>query len=176
MKTLRILVLFALGAVCAATTVVPMSIEKLTAQSTHVLHARALDHHSAWNAERTRIFTYTRFQVLNTLKGSAPAVISVKQLGGHADGYNMKVAGVRYWQNGDEAVLFLQQQADSTFAVTGLMQGDFRLAPQASGQIVVTNGVADANELAADGTVQPYHGAKLTLNELQQRVLKAVGR
>lgn len=170
-----IVLVFALAV--AATTVVPMSVEKLTAQSTHIVHARALDHHAAWNADHTRIFTLTRFQVVQTLKGAAPGTITVKQLGGHADGYNMKVAGVRYWQTGEDVVLFLQQAPiDGTFTVTGLMQGDFRVARKPSGALVVSNGVPEVRELVASGEVQSYRGTQMTLQELEQRVRKAGGQ
>lgn len=177
MKPSRLFLVFLFATVsCFATTVRPMSVERLTAQSTHVVFARALDHRSAWNAEHTRIFTYTRFQIMENMKGSAPSVITVKQLGGDAGGYNMKVAGVRYWANGAEAVLFLQQAPDSTFAVTGLMQGDFRLGRQSSGETIVSNGVPDTKELSASGTVQQYRGSRLTFNELRQRVMKAAAQ
>lgn len=159
---------------CFATTVRPMSVERLTTLSTHVVYARALDHQSSWNAEHTRIFTYTRFQVMQNMKGSAPSVITVKQLGGDAGGYNMKVAGVRYWPNGEEAVLFLQQSSDATFGVTGLMQGDFRLSRRMSGDVIVSNGVPDTKELTGTGSVQQYQGSHMTLNELRQRVMKVV--
>ncbi len=165
--------LFVLGTAAIATTVIPRTVEQLTASSTHVVRARAVDHHSEWNADHTRIFTYTRFLVLQSFKGDAPSTITVKQLGGHAGGYNMKVAGVRYWQNGEQAVLFLQSDADATFAVTGLMQGDFRLDDNGSGEIVVSNGVPEANELEATGEVRAYRGSRMTLRQLQERVIKA---
>lgn len=171
------LILF-LAAAAAATTVIPMSIERLTARSTHVVYAHALEHHAAWNADHTRIFTFTRFQVVQSLKGSAPATIVVKQLGGHAGGYTMKVAGVRYWQNSEDAVLFLQPttSGDGTFRVTGLMQGDFRVAHVPSGNVVVSNGVPETKDVAASGEVQAYRGSQMTLQELEQRVKKAVGQ
>jgi hypothetical protein len=171
-RTRLLFAIVLISAGCFATTVIPMSVERLTTQSTHVVFARALDHRSAWNPDHTRIFTYTRFQVMQTLKGNPTSLITVKQLGGHADGYNMKVAGVRYFANGEDAVLFLQKASDSTFSVTGLMQGDFRLGRQSNGEVVVSNGVPDAKELAATGEVQQYHGARMSLEELRQRVIK----
>lgn len=156
-----------------ATTVIPMSIERLTARSTHVVRVRALQYESKWNAQHDRIFTYTKFLVLETMKGAAPATITVKQLGGHADGYTMKVSGVRSWRNGEEAILFLQSTSEpATFTVTGLMQGDFRVERQA-GQTIVSNGVPDATEIKSDGAFQQYRGATMSLGDLQQRVRKA---
>lgn len=174
---LRLLIAFGLlvGVAAIATTVIPISVEKLVAESSNVVYARALEHSSSWNPERTRIFTYTRFQVVQNWKGSAPSVITVRQLGGHADGYNMKVAGLRHWNNGDEAVLFLQPSSDASgnFAVTGLMQGDFRIAHLASGKTVVSNGVPEAKEVSASGEVRAYEGAQMTLDQLERRVKAA---
>src|SRR3954465_3004164 len=110
-----------LATALVATTIVPMSVEKLTANSTDVVEAPAIDARLSWDADRTKIYTYTRFEVRRTLKGTAPNVITVKQMGGHADGYTQKVSGVRHWQPGDEAVLFLQPSTanDGTLIVTG---------------------------------------------------------
>ena len=167
-----------LAVAAAATTIIPMSVERLAAQSSHVVYARALEHHSAWNTDHTRIFTFTQFEVMQSLKGNAPATILVKQLGGHAGGYNMKVAGVRYWQNGEDAVLFLQPTtpSDGTYRVTGLMQGDFRIAQSQSGKVVVSNGVPEAKEVSGSGEVQAYRGSQMTLRELEARVRQAVGQ
>lgn len=163
---------FLVSIAAIATTVIPMSVERLTRESSNVVYVRAVDHSSSWNPEHTRIFTYTHFLVLQKWKGNTAATITVRQLGGHADGYTMKVAGVRYWNNGEDAVLFLQPSAveDGSFGITGLMQGDFRVAHLASGQTMVSNGVPEAKELSGRGEVRRYQGATLTLSQLERRV------
>lgn len=164
-----------LAAMVAATTIVPMSVEKLTANSTDVVEARAIDAHSSWDANRTMIYTYTRFAVRRTLKGTAPNVITVKQMGGHADGYTQKVSGVRHWQPGEEAVLFLQPSTmnDGTLIVTGLVQGNFQIQRQPTGAVMVTNGVPDVSAVE-QRTSAPleYRGAKMNIQDLEQRVRK----
>ncbi len=171
-----VLLCFALSAL--ATTVIPLSIERLTDESTNVSLARAVASNSRWDASRTRIYTYTRFQVVRQMKGALPATFTVKALGGHADGYTMKVAGVRSWQPGEDAVLFLHgsPDADGTYVVTALMQGDFRLQRQPSGEVFVSNGVREAKQLSTDGSVQEFQGARLTLKELESRVKKESGQ
>jgi len=159
-----------------ATTVVPASVERLTAQSTQVSLARAIDNRATWDASHSRIYTLTRFQPVRQMKGSLPATFTVKRLGGHLDGYNMKVAGVRGWEPGENAVLFLQPDADGSFIVTGLMQGDFRISRASSGDLMVSNGVRGARQLDATGQVTEFHGAHMSLSELEQRVRKAAGQ
>src|SRR5258705_4218168 len=96
------------GVSLSATTIVPVSVERLTRQSTHIVEAQASQSWSQWNPQHSLIFTYTQFQVARALKGQAPAMIVVKQPGGSAEGYTQKVAGVRHWRTGDQAVLFLR--------------------------------------------------------------------
>ncbi len=127
-----------------ATTVLPMSVEDLTSAATAVVEVRAVSSRSAWNAEHTRILTYTVFQVQRALKGTLSGKITVKQLGGSAEGFTQKVAGVHHAQAGEPAVLFLRPSdaGDGTWVIVGLMQGHFRVYQDKDGAAMATNGVA----------------------------------
>lgn len=158
-----------------ATTVVARSVEELAARSSHVVVGRAVRTWSLWNTEQRVVFTYTEFAVERSLKGSAPTTVTVKQLGGHANGVIQKVAGVRQFQLGEAAVLFLRpsDQPDGTMAVTSLMQGHFRMKKRDDGEIVVSNGISGASQLnRREGTVSPYRGSEMTLKQLEERVRK----
>ncbi len=171
-----------LGALLSATTVRPMSVEDLTGAAEIVVHAHATAAWSQWNPEGTLIFTYTRFQVEETLKGTAGDVITVKQLGGSAGGYTQRVAGVRPWSLGESAILFLRssEARDNTVVVVGLMQGDFRIHASASGEILANNGVPQTshNDVSAfhpaTGEIGAYTGSQLTLSDLKRRIHVAV--
>lgn len=179
-RHLLVFLVFALLlAQAVATTVKPLSVEELTAKSSDVVVARAASSYSQWNPERTRIYTYTRFQVTRGLKGSVVSEVTVKQLGGSAEGYTQKVAGVRHWKTGEQAVLFLKPSAsaDGTMIVTGLFQGSFAVRRDSAGELVVSNGVSDATQYDPKrGSVRPYRGAQLKLSELEARVTRAAGR
>lgn len=159
-----------------ATTIVPMSLEQLTTNSTDIVEVRAIDVRSGWDADRRMIYTYTRFAVRRTLKGTAPNVITVKQMGGHADGYTQTISGIQHWKPGDGSVLFLQPSTmnDGTLIVTGLVQGNFRMMHEPTGEVMVSNGVPDVSALEkqTSGPIQ-YRGAKMSIQELEQRVRKA---
>ena len=73
MKNLRAVTFLFLTALLSATTIVPVSVERLTRESSHIVEARASQSWSQWNSQHSLIFTYTRFQVARTLKGQAPA-------------------------------------------------------------------------------------------------------
>ncbi|MDP9160444.1 MAG: hypothetical protein M3O09_09480 [Acidobacteriota bacterium] len=159
-----------------ATTVIPLSLEKLTQVSTLVIEGNAVESWSQWNASHSFILTYTRFQVQRTLKGQTSSTIVVHQLGGKLDGITQKVAGVRIWGAGEQAVLFLRpgQFNDGSFVVTGLMQGNFRLTKSQNGETQISNGVPDASAYKIKSKeIGSFHGDALTLHELESRVQKA---
>jgi hypothetical protein len=177
-KILRIM-LSPLLAVCAvsATTVIPLSVENLTRLSSHVVEGRATRSWSQWNAAHTVIFTYTEFQVTNTLKGQAPATVAVRQLGGTIDGVTQKVAGVRHWKVGDQSVLFLRpgEIHDGSLVVTGMIQGNFAIYRGASGESLVSNGAPETSAYrVATSEVTDYLGGAMRLNEIESRVQRAV--
>ncbi len=82
----------------------------------------------------------------------------VRQIGGTVEGITQKVAGVRHWSPGEDAVLFLQPSpaADGTLVVTGLMQGNFLMRRTRAGHTYVSRGNI------------------MRLEELESRIQKAV--
>jgi len=157
-----------------ATTIVPVSVERLTKESSHVIEARVVSSESTWNPQHTLIFTYTRIQVMKTLKGAPQASLVVKQIGGSAEGYTQKVAGVRYAKPGEQSVLFLRPSAqqDGTYEITGLMQGHFAVQKSAKGETLVSNGVPGVSAYQ-QGSTGEYTGTHMQLQELETRVQKA---
>jgi hypothetical protein len=186
--TLSLIAILTLGTLLSATTVIPMSVEELTSAATHIVRAHAIDSHSAWNDQHSAIYTYTRFQIDETIKGSPDAVITVKQLGGSAGGYTLHVAGVHPWSNAESAVLFLRvsEEHDGTFSIVGLMQGDFRLRRSGTGEMTADNGLQASARMymspagdvhaysPATNQLTAYSGSRLTLTELESRVRTAI--
>lgn len=164
-----------LTATALATTVVPRSIEQLAQDSSLIVHGQAGESWTRWN--QGRLYTYTRIQVARTLKGTAGQQVVVKQLGGRTEAYTQKVSGVRHWSPQQEVVLFLRPSVTGdAYVVTGLMQGNFIVRQQA-GEKIVSNGVPEAQDYeASTGEVSEYRGTRLTLQELEQRVARAVSR
>jgi len=170
-----------------ATTVIPMSVETMAERASSVVEGRAIQVWSTWDAQQRVIYTFTRFQVSRVLKGaslgapqgaSQPAIV-VRQLGGSANGITMKVAGVRNWRRGEEAVLFLRPSManDGTMAVVGLMQGNFQVERTAAGEARVSNGITGVQSYDAPSrTGGVYQGAGMSLKELETRVQKAVAK
>lgn len=175
MKRLLALAVLWCAVIAAATTVTPMSIEELTSAAPTIVEGQATESWSAWNPQHTLIYTFTRVRVSKTLKGKTESTVLVKQLGGSAEGYTQKVAGVHPMRTGDAAVLFLRpsEARDGTMVIVGLMQGNFRIERDASGgSAVVNNGVPDVRQ-STSGEITEYRGAKLTLRQLETRIRRA---
>lgn len=170
------LLLCLISAVASGTTVVPLSVEKIAAASTQVIQGTARESWSQWNPQHTLIYTYTRFHVSRTLKGSAAQTVVVRQLGGSAEGYTQHVAGVRYWRQGEQSVLFLHPSEgnDGTLSVTGIMQGNFAVYHTAKGATMVSNGMPGVSAYQpSTNVVSTYQGNVMRLEELLSRVQKA---
>ena len=176
MRAIRIAGFVLLAACLSATTIVPMSVEDLTRESSQVVDATAVESWAAWNSQHSMIFTFTRFAVSGRLKGQAPETVVVRQPGGSAGGYTTHVAGVRHWASGERAVLFLRPSAtDGAMEVTGLMQGNFLVTRDAQGNESVSNGVPGVSAYQpASQQVSGYRGAEMKLSDLKTRVQKAV--
>jgi hypothetical protein len=167
----RILLVVGIAAVVHATTVVPMSIEDLTRASSDVIEGHATRSWTTWNAQHTLIYTFTTFEVSKKLKGSAPQSVTVKQVGGSADGYTQKVSGVRQFQVGEDALLFLRPSVanDGSLVVVGLIQGNFRMVQSSGGETLVSNGVPGAQQVER-GHVETFAGNAMRLTDAEARV------
>ena len=177
----RACVLYVLTFSCliSATTIVPTSVEELTGNSSHVVEALAAESWARWDSQHRFIYTYTRFQISASLKGNPPSDVVVKQLGGSAEGYTQKVAGVRGWAPGERAVLFLRpsMEKDGSFEVTGLMQGNFRIRASSTGETLVSNGVQGVSSYqASSGGITKFRGNQMRLEELESRVRRTAGK
>lgn len=168
-------ILLALG-LASATTVVPMSVERLAQVSSLVVKGQAIETWSEWNPQHTQIYTYAKFQVGSALKGQAPAMVVVKQLGGTVGPTIQRVYGVRYLRSGQEMVLFLRpaEELDGTMVISGLMQGKFAVRTSAAGEKFVSNGMPEVSAYSVStGEISPYRGNTMRLEELRSRVQKA---
>ena len=175
MKRLLISAIMLLG-VCSSTTIEPRSVEQLTRDSSDVIVGTAGTPRSVWNAAHTMIYTLTTVRIEHVLKGQRSGSIPVTQMGGRLDGIQTKVAGVRQFDTGERAALFLRPSVDmpGTYVITGLMQGRFTIA-NSNGKEVVSNGVSGVTTYdRKSGELQEFSGAEMTLQQLESRVKRAV--
>lgn len=171
----------ALLAPAFATSVVPIPLPELSRRASTVVEGRALESSAAWNPQHTLIFTYTKFQVLKTLKGEPQRIVVVRQLGGHAGGYTQSVAGVAPFFPGQESVLFLRPSSanDGSLEVVGLMQGAFAIEHASSGEAFISNhasGVKTYSATTAAETSEEFTGTTMRLSDFEALVRRAVSK
>lgn len=114
---------------------VAISLDELSASSSHVVVAVAGEKRSAWEdlPGGRRIVTYTRFRIERSVGDSPGEEIEVRTLGGVVGNIGQLVNGDAKIGKGERALIFLLKTAKNTFVVNGLAQGHFPIRPDAQG-------------------------------------------
>lgn len=72
-----------------------------------------------------RVYTDATLDVATCMKGTCPATLTVRQLGGELAGRGVAVEGAARLAEGGDVVLYLRPRRDGAFAVVGMAQGAF---------------------------------------------------
>jgi hypothetical protein len=160
----------------AATTIVKMDLDELTSAAQVVARGKCLAREA--RLEGGYIWTFTTFEVSETLKGSAARQISVRLLGGKVGHMKSTVDGVPQFQPGEDVFLFLEPTRAGDFSVTSWVQGTFRVRRDAqTGQESVTQ---DSAAFAVfDPATRQFKAAGVShmpIETFRQRVREAVER
>jgi len=124
-----------------ATTLKRMSVADLSRVAHTVVRARSVANITRWEAGE--IWTFTTFDVEEVWKGSAPAQITVRLLGGQAGNFTSTVSGVPRFSPGEELILFLERTPAQDFSIVSWMQGTFRIGRnRTTGEEIVTQDTA----------------------------------
>jgi hypothetical protein len=111
-----------------ATTIVRMDLAQLVKQSDAIVQGSVEDVTVQWDAAKHLAFTYVTVSVADPMKGERRRTITIRQLGGKIGALNVNVAGMPKFVKGEEVIVFLKTQADSTFQVVGLNQGKYAIS------------------------------------------------
>jgi hypothetical protein len=142
---LTVLLLSVLAGLSAqAVTVAPLSFEQLVRQSSVVVYARVTAVRSQWSDDRSRITSLVTVDVIKDLKGGGPQTLTLTLPGGQVGRYANLVPGAPSLATGDVAVLFLTARGPRLPVTTGFTQGIYRVAPDASGALLVTPPIVEA--------------------------------
>ena len=123
---LALLVAFCGASAARATTIERMSLEKMSRTAKVIVLARCLG--NSTNQVTGEIWTFTNFAVEQVWRGTAPAQIRVRLLGGRAGNLTSNVSGVPRFQAGEEVLLFLEPTSRGDFSVVSWEQGTFPFA------------------------------------------------
>lgn len=142
MKRQRLLWMLVAAALClalsgSATTLKRMDLDELTHTAQTVARVKCIANEARW--EGNQVYTFTTFEVLETLKGSTLRQIIVRLPGGKVGHLIARVDGVPRFVWGEEAFLFLEPTSAGDLSVTSWVQGTFRVrGDQKSGKETVT--------------------------------------
>jgi len=111
-----------------ATTVIPMYLDDLTAESQTVVHGTVVASRTEWDENRRMIYTIYTIAPMEYMKGNLGPAFELREPGGELDGIGMSVAGVPQFSAGQEAVLFVWTDREGRHQVTAFEQGAVEIA------------------------------------------------
>ncbi len=163
-------------ATLGATTLRRMSLDELTSVSQTIARVRCMESES--RLAGGQIWTWTRFEVIELLKGQAPAQITVRLIGGRAGRITATVDGVPRFRQGENVILFLEMTRAGDWTIVSWVQGTFRVRLETpSGAESVSQ---DSSGLAifdpATRQFLPGGVRRLPLAEFRSRVRDAIER
>ena len=125
-----------------ATSVLPVSLQRMTTAADLIFHGRAIDNQVRLDETSGRVATFTTFEIIELVKGEAGPTHTIKQIGGQLPGSKVRqvIHGVPRFIAGEEYVIFLPKASSLGFASPiGLSQGKFSVLKR-NGESVVSNG------------------------------------
>lgn len=135
----------------AASTVLKMTEHEMAGRAGFIVHGTVTDMRSAWNDDRTQIFTLIDVAVIEQVKGPPlNGTLQLRVLGGLVDDVGMAIIGGPSFEVGRETVLFVDANPHALFPIVGLGQGklDVRVDAGSGRQMVEGRGIDVAHYLA----------------------------
>ncbi|HYR27462.1 MAG TPA: PKD domain-containing protein [Thermoanaerobaculia bacterium] len=141
-----------------ATTIVMPEDEQLIGKSPVIVEGMVL---STAAVERDgRIYTETVVSVSRTLKGSVSETITIRELGGVAEGRFTKIFGTPEFASGERVLLFLEQHPQGGYRTMDLFVGKFESAATRDGKRIWLRDAEVPNVMLLDAELQPVEHAK----------------
>jgi len=159
-----------------ATTLARLSLDDLVAASSVVARVHCLGNESRWEAGE--VWTFTSFDVVETMKGVAPRLLTVRLPGGRVGHLIATVDGVPRFRPGEDAILFLARTRAGDFSVISWVQGSFRIRrdPHTGRESVTQDSSAFDVFDPATRQFRPAGIRKLPLEAFRQRLAEAMER
>lgn len=129
-----------------ATSVLPVSLQRMASAAHIIFHGRVIGNEVKLDPTSGQVATFTRFEVLEAVKGDPGETYTIKQIGGQLPGGNVRLVihGVPRFAVNKEYVVFLPKASSLGFASPiGLSQGKFDIR-KFDGKTVVNDNRAQA--------------------------------
>lgn len=164
-----------------AATVEAMTLEQMAERADLIFVGRAIDSRAGWNVQRTRIYTYTTFQVERFLKGGGGAEgqqVTIRLWGGDLGPMRSFVPGTPQFAPGEEVLLFCVGSGARVPTLLGLALGKFTLTRDEGGEVFLKRDISGL-VLTNYRTGSEPAGTPPTryrLAEVETRIRQALGR
>ncbi|HXH92896.1 MAG TPA: M57 family metalloprotease, partial [Thermoanaerobaculia bacterium] len=147
MKSIRfaVSIVFLLASAVSATVFQPTSDRQLTDRSDSVVVATVRDATSHVRADGYVVTDY-RFEIEETLKGTAAGTIIVSEIGGRSGDRVTFISDSAAYTSGEHVLVFLKKRSDGTYFTTSMAMGKFSFTRNASGEAVVTREVSELRD------------------------------
>lgn len=142
--TMAFAVLLALAAPVQGTIVRFLPLEEQAKTAQLIVVAVAVSSQSNWSADSRIIWTDTRFEVTEKVKGDVTGTVTARQIGGRVGEIAQSVSGSPQFTIGRSYVLFLEPRPDGFYRVVGFSQGCYPVVSGADGRRRVMPGLAGA--------------------------------
>ena len=142
-----------------ATSVLPISLERMAATADTIFHGKAISNEVKLDPVSGRVVTFTRFEIIESIKGEPGSSRTIKQIGGQLPGSNYRrvIHGVPGFNTGEEYVVFLPKASRLGFtSPIGLSQGKFDIQTIAGKSVIkdprarAATAPAEAGQTATD--------------------------
>lgn len=149
-----------------ATTVQRLGLEDLVKRAHSIVVGRVIGSRTYWSSNGKLIFTNYTIQVDERIKGQPARTVEVTTIGGKIGGIELHVAGMPSFQNGENAVVFIEESAGFQ-TVLGLSQGKFAVT---NGEVM--NSAADLS--FPDG--RPATRTRMPLQDFKNQIRNILSR
>jgi hypothetical protein len=121
---LGLMLIFLSADLARATTVERLSLESLVKKASSIVQGKVDRSKTFWSADRKVILTTYTIIVDETIKGTPARAIELTTIGGTMGDVTLHVAGMPTFQQGENAVVFVEKSGNFS-TVVGLAQGHF---------------------------------------------------
>ena len=157
--------LWAVGSVGFATTVIPPTFDELVDRAEIIFEGRVTAIESRWvvKDENRAIKTLVTFEVLEALKGEIDATYTLEVLGGTVGDVTLTVEGAPIFAMGDRNLLFVTNNGTQFVPLVGIMHGSYRFKkdPSTNKDVVLKHDGELLREVSELGKEKAFDGGRL---------------
>lgn len=153
-RAFAVLLLVVAAAGLEASTIRHLTLPQMAVRADQIFTGEVVGVASQMNARRTGIHTFVTIEVDEYLKGGRRRLLTLRLLGGEAEGYRLVVPGSPVFHLGEEVLVFSDGGAGRVPTVLGMAAGKFTLSRDpAGGGRVLRRSLAGLTVETAEGAL-----------------------